>query len=223
MFNSLLYYLGFLPKIFQIVILIVFAIISYRTLTTSSSYTIQPPLALLVYYALTRLLNFVFGINNLTTILWIIVGIYFAYVLFERLGMLGIILFIVVLSWIFLLTNQVAIFANPIFNIIVILIGIHIISQFIEISFFRQAIYSILSIALTFFIPPAVLLEIVFLFEALIRCFFESFSGIDIAVKFAGLFVVCFLGVYLIEFAFAHFLLALIIFFVLRFIYKIIS
>ena len=85
MFNSLLYYLGFLPKIFQIVILIVFAIISYRTLTTSSSYTIQPPLALLVYYALTRLLNFVFGINNLTTILWIIVGIYFAYVLFERL------------------------------------------------------------------------------------------------------------------------------------------
>lgn len=223
MFTDMLYYLGFLPKIVQIGILIVCALVGFQTLKTSSNYLNQPILVFLCYYTMARFIKFLFGTNNSTAALWIILIIYFGYMLFVRLGLWGIVISIIILLCINGLNIYSTILSHPIFNIAVTLIAIHIICSFMDISLFREIVYLILSIPLLIFINPAMIVEAVFLFEILIRCIFKSHICIDSIAKFFCFIVTCFIGVYLIELAFAHFWLSLIILLVISFILKTIS
>ena len=223
MFLDMLYFLGLLPKILQIGILIIFGLVSYRIFSNSNTYLTQPVFIFLCYYTLTKLIYFIFGISNSTVAIFIILMIYFAYVLFVRLGLLGILLSIIVFIWINSFNTYTTILTYPIFTVVITLSAIHIISQFIDISIFKEIVYLIIAIPLLLFIKPSLILEAVFLFELLIRCIFQSKIYIDGVAKFFCFIITCFTGVYLIELIFAHFWLSVIIILIIRFILKIIS
>ena len=223
MFSDMLYYLGFLPQILQIGILSACALVGYRTFNTSNAYLNQPVIVFLCYYTLTKFIYFIFGIKNYTAIVFIIITLYLMYKLFVRLGLLGLLLSIIMVLWINSLNIYTIILSHPFFNIAVLLIAIHIISQFMDISYFKEILYLVIFIPLLILLNPAVIIEVLFLFEILIRCLFQSHICIDGIAKFFCFIVTCFVGVYLIELAFAHFLLMLIIVLIVRFILKIIS
>lgn len=224
MFSTLLYYLGFLPKIFQIFILIFCALVSIWTLKVQGGNLVQPAIGFLCYYAIIRFLRFLFGINNPTTLLWIILGIYLAFILYDRFYILGAFLFIIILSWALFFSNHNIIgFLSPILNIVLVLVLIYAISQFIDISSFRVIVYLIIAIPLLMFFNPETILEIVFLFEMLVRCFKDALFGLDGFILFLCMFILCFFGVYVIELAFAHIIISIVLIIVILYILNTIS
>ncbi len=212
MYAHILYYLGFLPGAIQILILLLCGAISFFTLRSSNQRQSEPILALLTSYLFLRVVRFIASgpIRDWTMILWFLLGLFLLFKLVSKFGFLGLIGAVLVAYMVIIRMSLI----GSLIDTIVTLVGIIIIVRMLKLGFVKLLTYLAIGGILSFFTEAVIVFEVILLLETLMRCLFtedSEFTGLNGFAQFIFLFIVSFTGVYLIELAFAHLLVMVIV------------
>lgn len=200
MFFNALYCFGFLPKAIQLIALVIFFLVTIRTLKNMNSYETEPCILIIGFYFFRRMIEWLvsFKIQDWTLAFRIIFLIAFLVFLIQKIKFWGILICLLATRLMFIFNNELSIFYSSIITTITIIF----LKTILNFSNLKLLTYIVLGILIGIFGGPVISIEAIILIELLIRCIVQNeLNGLS---RFISLFISMFTFAYLIELAFAH-------------------
>lgn len=200
MFFNALYCFGYLPKAIQLIVLIIFSIITVKTLTHMNGYEAEPCILIVGFYFIRRLTEWFvsFKIHDWTIPFLIIAFIALLVFMVNRFKLLGILLFLIIARLIYISNNQL----NMFYSAILTIVSIIFLKPLLNLSKKKIFFYIVLGFLIGFMFGCVIGIEVIVLVELFIRCIMQKeFIGF---IRFISLFISMFTFAYLIELSFAH-------------------
>lgn len=200
MFFNALYCFGYLPKAIQLIVLIIFSIITLKTLSHMNGYEAEPCILIVGFYFIRRLTEWFvsFKIHDWTIPFLIIAFIALLVFMVNRFKLLGILLFLIIARLIYISNNQL----NMFYSAILTIVSIIFLKPLLNLSKKKIFFYIVLGFLIGFMFECVIGIEVIILVELFIRCIMQKeFIGF---IRFISLFISMFTFAYLIELSFAH-------------------
>ena len=200
MFFNALYCFGYLPKAIQLIVLIIFSIITLRTLSHMNGYEAEPCILIVGFYFIRRLTEWFvsFKIHDWTIPFLIIALIAFLVFMVKKIKFIGILLWLIIVRFIFIWKGQLSMFYGAVLTIVSIIF----LKPLLNLSKKKIFFYIVLGFLIGFMFGCVIGIEVIVLVELFIRCITQKeFIGF---IRFISLFISMFTFAYLIELSFAH-------------------
>lgn len=200
MFFNALYCFGYLPKAIQLIVLIIFSIITVKTMTHMNGYEAEPCILIVGFYFIRRLTEWFvsFKIHDWTIPFLIIVLIAFLVFMVKKIKFIGILLWLIIVRFIFIWNGQLSMFYGAVLTIVSIIF----LKPLLNLSKKKIFFYIVLGFLIGFMFGCVIGIEVIILVELFIRCIMQKeFIGF---IRFISLFITMFTFAYLIELSFAH-------------------
>lgn len=200
MFFNALYCFGYLPKAIQLIVLIIFSIITLRTLSHMNGYEAEPCILIVGFYFIRRLTEWFvsFKIHDWTIPFLIIALIAFLVFMVKKIKFIGILLWLIIVRFIFIWKGQLSMFYGAVLTIVSIIF----LKSLLNLSIEKILVYVALGFFLGFIFGSIIGIEAIILAELFVRCITQrNFKGL---IRFISLFITMFTFAYLIELSFAH-------------------
>ena len=200
MFFNALYCFGYLPKAIQLIVLIIFSIITIKALSHLNGNEADPFILIVGFYFLRRLLEWVvsFKIHDLNIPFLIIALIASLIFMVKRIKFIGILVWLIIVRLIFIWNGQL----SMLYGAILTIISIIFLKPLLNLSKGKILFYIALGCLIGFRFGSLIGIEAIILAELFIRCSMQrGFTGI---FRFLSLIISIFTFSYLIELSFAH-------------------
>lgn len=200
MFFNALYCFGYLPKSIQLIVLIIFSVITIRTLTHMNGYEADPCILITVFYFIRRLIEWLFSfrIHDWSIIILIVSILAILVFIVRKIKFMGILLWLVFARLIFIWNDQLSMFYGAILTVVSLLF----MKSLLNLSKEKVLVYIILGFIIGFIEGSVIGIEALILTELLTRCIAQQ--GINGLLRFICLLICIFTSAYFIELAFAH-------------------
>lgn len=200
MFFNLLYNLGYLPQIVQLIILIGLSIISFFTLRKIKGYEVDPLTLIIGFYFLRRLFEWIvsFKINDWTIPFLIIFAIALLVFMVRKIKFIGIIIWILIARLLFIFNGQLTMF----YGAMITVVAVFFLKPLLNLSIEKVLIFISIGALIGFWGGSIIGIETLILAELFTRCVMNK--GAQGVVRFLGLFICIFTSAYFIELGFAH-------------------